>query len=410
MDARQQKALIIAATARIENRENGWRVPSQSQYGAAYTVAVGDAGSRCTCPDFEERQMACKHVIAVEIVIKRETAPDGTVTETRAARVTYSQNWPAYNAAQTSEKEAFCKLLRDLCSNVPSPEQGRGRPRLPLNDMLFAATFKVYSTMSGRRFATDLREAAEAGLISRAPHYNSVFNLIEDETVTPILYDLIEASAAPLAAVEEKFAVDSTGFGTSQHFRYYSEKYGKEVTGRDWLKCHAMVGVKTNVVTACKVTSRDYGDSPQLRELVRKTGERFTMKEISADKAYLARDNQELIVKAGAEPLIPFKSTSQPHPQTPLWNKLFHYFSMNRMDFLKRYHLRSNVEATFSAIKRVFGDSVRSKTRPAQINEVLLKVLCHNIRMLIRAMHDLGVTAELGCTKTPVPAQEIVWC
>ncbi|MEO6025428.1 MAG: transposase, partial [Candidatus Binatia bacterium] len=362
------------------------------------------------CPDYEERQLACKHVIAVEIVVRRETSPDGTVTETRAARVTYSQNWPAYNAAQTTEKEAFCKLLRDLCSNIPSPEPGRGRPRLPLADMIFSAAFKVYSTVSARRFMTDLREATAAGLIARTPCYNSIFNVIEDETVTPILYSLIEASAAPLAAVEEKFAVDSTGFGTSQHFRYYSEKYGKEVTGRDWLKCHAMVGVKTNIVTACKVTSRDYGDSPQLRELVRKTGERFTMKEISADKAYLARDNQTLIVKAGAEPLIPFKSTSLPHPQTPLWNKLFHYFSMNRLEFLKRYHLRSNVEATFSAIKRVFGDSVRSKTRPAQINEVLLKVLAHNIRMLIHAMHDLGITAELGCPKSPVSAQEIVLC
>jgi hypothetical protein len=37
------------------------------------------------------------------------------------------------------------------------------------------------------------------------------------------------------------------------------------------------------------------------------------------------------------------------------------------------YHKRSNVEATFSAIRRVFGDSVPSKTRVAQINEVLLK-------------------------------------
>lgn len=129
----------------------------------------------------------------------------------------------------------------------------------------------------------------------------------------------------------------------------------------DWLKARAMVGTKTTIVTSVKVTSRDYGDSPMLPELVRKTGERFEMKEISADKAYLSRENQTYIVKQGAEPFIPFKVDSQPHPQTPLWNRLYHYFAMNRMDFLKHYHQRSNVEATFSAIKRVFGDSVRSK-------------------------------------------------
>jgi len=42
-------------------------------------------------------------------------------------------------------------------------------------------------------------------------------------------------------------------------------------------------------------------------------------------------------------------------------------------------------------IKRVFGDSVRSKTPVAQQNEVLLKILCHNIRCLIHEMHELGI-------------------
>jgi hypothetical protein len=34
---------------------------------------------------------------------------------------------------------------------------------------------------------------------------------------------------------------------------------------------------------------------------------------------------------------------------------------------------------------------VRSKTRVAQINEVLLKVLAHNIRCLIHAMAELNI-------------------
>ena len=69
-------------------------------------------GLRCSCPDFELRGQTCKHGYAVEFVIRRETAPDGTVTETRAARVTYAQNWPAYNAAQTSEKAPVDVMIR----------------------------------------------------------------------------------------------------------------------------------------------------------------------------------------------------------------------------------------------------------------------------------------------------------
>jgi hypothetical protein len=67
-----------------------------------------------------------------------------------------------------------------------------------------------------------------------------------------------------------------------------------------------------------------------------------------------------------------------------------HAFALNREEFLNHYK-RSNVEATFSAIKRVFGDSVRSKNFAAQLDEVLLNVLCHNIRCVVHAMHELGV-------------------
>jgi hypothetical protein len=76
---------------------------------------------------------------------------------------------------------------------------------------------------------------------------------------------------------------------------------------------------------------------------------------------------------------------------------------------LEHYHKRSNVEATFSAVKRVFGDSVRSRMPVAQINEVLLKVVRHNVRTLVHEMHDLGITPALaGCPTTSVAAQERV--
>jgi hypothetical protein len=38
-----------------------------------------------------------------------------------------------------------------------------------------------------------------------------------------------------------------------------------------------------------------------------------------------------------------------------------------------------------------FGDSVRSKTEVAQVNEVLLKVLCHNICVVIQEIFELGI-------------------
>jgi transposase len=58
---------------------------------------------------------------------------------------------------------------------------------------------------------------------------------------------------------------------------------------------------------------------------------------------------------------------------------------------MQSYHKRSNVETTFHMIKSKFGDAVRSKLERAQINEVLCKVLCHNICCLIQSMFELNL-------------------
>jgi SWIM zinc finger len=88
-------------------------VPSQSgDRKGHYAVTITKEGKFCTCPDFELRQKPCKHVYAVQYLLFRETTTDGTTTtvkETAAVRVTYVQNWPAYNQAQVTEKETFLK-------------------------------------------------------------------------------------------------------------------------------------------------------------------------------------------------------------------------------------------------------------------------------------------------------------
>lgn len=74
-----------------------------------------------------------------------------------------------------------------------------------------------------------------------------------------------------------------------------------------------------------------------------------------------------------------------------LFEKMFHFFQYRREEFMDHYHERSNVESTFSAVKRKFGDSVRSKNDTAMKNEVLCKFIAHNICCLIQEQHELGI-------------------
>jgi transposase len=158
------------------------------------------------------------------------------------------------------------------------------------------------------------------------------------------------------------------------------------------------------------VTGREIGDAPVLPELVETTAQQFTVEQVSADKGYSSHANIEAINYLGATPFIAFKDNAVGNTNSPLWNKAFHYFSMNREEFLAQYHRRSNVESTFSAMKRKFGDTIRSKTPIAQRNELLLKVLCHNIVCVIHAIHESGATpmfpALAGCTNKQLAAQQ----
>jgi hypothetical protein len=181
LSEREVKALQIAATSKLTRKGNTWIVPSQAGQGE-YKVNPDPQSPRCTCPDFEFRQAPCKHVIAVEYVLMREQKADGStvVTETvKVTRKTYTQDWKAYNTAQTHEKSELQGLLYELCKNPPEPEQrrGKGRPALSLPDIIFSSVTKIYSTISGRRYATDLRDAKACGYLMHLPHYNSVNTL-----------------------------------------------------------------------------------------------------------------------------------------------------------------------------------------------------------------------------------------
>ena len=226
MEIWQERGLAIANSNTIRKNKLGWQVPSQSGNGS-YTVNLDHGEPFCTCQYFEAEHKKCQHIYAVEFIVQKETKPDGTVTETKTIKITYSQDWSAYNEAQTEEKARFIQLLAELCKDIPQTEQSNGRPRLLLSDMVFASVFKVYTGFSSRRFTSDMREVYETGLVASTPHFNSVSNYLASPELTPLLKTLIEQSASPLKSVETDFAVDSSGFSTSTYARWFDHKLGQ---------------------------------------------------------------------------------------------------------------------------------------------------------------------------------------
>ena len=399
---REQRGKLIFENGNIKETPSGWRVISQTTRSQSYLVKFNGHEPQCNCPDCTLRKNTkCKHIFAVELYLRRGINNKGKITETRGVKVTYEQKWKAYNKAQTNEKLIFMKLLKDLCSNIEQPVYNFGHPSVSFQDMAFCMAYKVYSTLSTRRFMSDLKIAKEMGLIEQVPHYNIIIKYFNDEKFQNIIQNLIQLSALPLKEVEKDFAVDSSGFSTCRFARWHDYKWGKDKKQRIWLKAHICSGVKTNIITALKITEGHDNDSPQLKGLVERTAENFNLGEVSGDKAYSSKKNLAIIEENGGVPFIPFKkNVSGRRGGNSTWKKMYHYFMYKNDEFMQHYNKRSNVETCFHMIKSKFGDSVRSKKMTSQVNELLIKVLCHNICVVIQEICELGIKAEFSLEVT----------
>jgi uncharacterized Zn finger protein len=116
MDARELRGLEIAEAGLVVRKRGIRLVASQSGAGR-YSVRLGAGNYYCTCPDHETHGGKCKHIWAVEHLARGTVAPSERERLPRGvSKKSYPQDWSAYNAAQTHEKERFLDLLRAICA------------------------------------------------------------------------------------------------------------------------------------------------------------------------------------------------------------------------------------------------------------------------------------------------------
>lgn len=380
--------IVDNSASLIQWNQDHYLVPSDT---GNHFYKVDSKTHACECPDYQWTHQKCKHVMAIEIAYGQVRKPD--TWEPKSC----DRDWRSYNKSQIEEKGVFLNLLSDLTRSIDGPESTNGRPALSLGDMIFACVFKVYSQLSSRRFSTDLKDAETKGYINEAAHYSSLNRYMEKESITPYLEALIQQTSAPLAALEDNFAIDSTGLGISNSVAWSRAKYHdqKMLKVKNWVKVHVAIGVRTGIISGIEITDKTGHDATQFISLLEQTQRNFTVKEISADPAYSSRKNLSYAVMNKMEPFIPFIAKGKgPTPEGRIWNRLYHYFQFNRAEFLQGYNKRNNVEAAFHSLKAKFGSMLKSRNREAQKNEALCKVIAYNVVCLIHSMNEFGIKPD----------------
>jgi transposase len=390
------KGRRVLASGRISVARPGGKWLIRSETGSArYIVAREDGTWICTCQSFSPPR-GCKHTAACQL-LEGEKPTEAQLVQPRRS---YSQNWAAYDLGQELEIPLLQKLLSDLASTLTEPTRlpgGGGRPPVPLRDQCFAAIAKVWSGRSGRRAAGLWTEAVSKGYLEEEVGRMTVQRFLNRADVTPVLHNLLTLSALPLAGLESGGAVapDSTGIQTTSFGAWREAKHGEHREHR-WLKVHAMVGTKTHVIIRAVVGEENSGDAPQFAPLLKWTLEAgFEPGRVVADRGYLSKENYRTATDLGLEAFIPFKSNSVPRNRAvsspSAWRKAFYLFQANREEFDRNYHRRSNVESVFSALKRKFGENIRSKTWVAQVNELLCKLIAYNLTVLVHEIFENGI-------------------
>ena len=293
----------------------------------------------------------------------------------------------------TNEKRMFWVMLSELAEIFDEEINSTGgRPKATLSDLIFASGLKLYTNTSGRVLNSDLKLFESLGLIKKAPGANTINDFLNCETTSDLLLTALQITAIPLQLIDrEMIAMDSSGFGSYQYERWMKVRFKKGKDGkllknlwRNYVKAHITSGIVTHAVYSCVITPGNYSDDRQVPELLKQLMYNAQPRMIAGDKAYSSYRTLQIIKKLGAIPIIPFKKNANPQEKSPdIWKLAYNYFTNHRKEFDYHYRQRPQVEATFSIVKRKFGEFLRCKKFESQRNELLMKLICHNICCLI---------------------------
>ena len=186
--------------------------------------------------------------------------------------------------------------------------------------------------------------------------------------------------------------------------RWFTEKWGKVVErqGRDWRKLHLICGTDTHIITCAEVSDWRDHDNRYFEPLVGETAEHFDVRYVAADKAYTSRRNMAFVDGLGAVLFAPFKSNvAQPDlMDDSAWARMLRMFMTDHDRWTAEYHVRSIVESVISTMKRLFGGQLNSRNDVAQGNELLCRVVAHNLVVIIHMMYERDLVPEFHLSES----------
>lgn len=284
------------------------------------------------------------------------------------------------------------------------PLRRRGRRQKQLALVLFAAYVYTYMRWSIRETEGFLEFLAELKFIPETyPKCGTLSAFLRAPEASRIIDELIALTAEPFRDLGVMtLAGDATGAAADRNkfFDYMMQRTHKKKQLRPhvrWYKAFAVCGVDTMQTVLLHVTNKDAGEKTVFRQRIMTELE---FRQYDIDKFLydggcnftLIRD--EIIEKLHATPYIPWASNSKnaiPRKwrdvvkHSEIITELHRQCTRDPATFKMFYRHRVKIECLFSAVKEKFGQYVRTCQGAGPENEIKLKFLAYNVRMLVMA-------------------------
>lgn len=406
---------------------------SSNKNDTAYTVTVrarNDRGVmvneyRCSCPDARAHaRRDCLHRFCEKLrrgqVIVQGPIPksDGKrIAGRRPARKRRAADGRSIKSAQRDARVEMPTEVPRLILSLKDRYDALHPPALSLRhggltaDSLRAAVLllKVSEGKSADAMVKRYQELIGDGKIRlrKPPHQNTLTNWMNDETLTPVLEEMLNLSAEPFRVREVAAIIDSSKVSQLRTAHARLVDYGTdERPTANWMKAHALVGVETMVVLAVVFSDSNKHDSPFLTALLEKVPAAFGLRFLLGDKAYLSEDHLGWLWERGIKATIPVKSRWDPETKTKYYEAckyLAEWYDKREREFDEVYRLRPKIEGLFSLLKRLADGFCWSRGRPSSSkagpstawkNETLCKFIYMNLRATVLLQEETGYTID----------------
>jgi IS5 family transposase len=230
---------------------------------------------------------------------------------------------------------------------------------------------KTYLDLPYRRLLDVLYEMPRISRIlglevTQLPDFSTVCAGMQDLKM-PIWRDFLRLSAE-LHDTGEIQAIDATGMdrvAASQHYAKRTNYTFKAV------KTTTLIDCKTGAILDIHCSMKQPHDSQVAWQVLTRNLDKLNV--VTADKGYDWELLRQKLQSVGVKPVIKHREFG--------WNGV----ANNVLIDDTTYHQRSNVESTFFAIRRKYGEIVRARSWYVQFRELVLKCAVRNVELTLSA-------------------------